>query len=71
MAGVKNDRIAAPPARVVRGSSIEIHWWSIILQFLIVVGGIIGVVLAAASGLETLAFVIALFTAAIIAGVNC
>jgi hypothetical protein len=73
MVGVNEDPMGLPqPARPHAGRKSVDHSWVLgTLLFLIVIAGIAGVVVATMSGQTTVAIIIALFTAAIVAGSTC
>jgi hypothetical protein len=72
MVGVNEDPMGLPqrpPALAGRKSD---HSWVFgALLFLIVIAGLAGIVVAMMSGQPTIAFIIGLFTAAIVAGSTC
>ncbi len=74
MVGVNDDPMGLPqpaPPLVAR-RSVDHHSWVLgALLFLIVIAGVAGVVVATMSGQTTVAIIVALLTAAIVAGSTC
>lgn len=73
MVGVNEDPMGLPQPVVplVGRRRAEHHWVLGTLVFLILIAGIGGVVVAMMTGQTTVAIIVALFTAAIVAGSTC